>query len=74
MESLKAFLASPAIQKLRAIEQRRTTKTSTQHRAARDRFVTTLRHLDREAKENIVESLRTQADDLDEILGEKFSE
>jgi dynactin complex subunit len=75
MESLKGFLASPAVQKLRHIEQRRVSRTTAKHRAARERLVTTLKHLDREAKESLVETLRTQADDLDEIiLGEKFSE
>ena len=71
MESLTSTfqkaMASPAVKKLRALEQQRVARASAKHTARRERFMQTLQHVDTAIKTELKDSLKTQADDLLEI-------
>lgn len=82
MDSLKTLqtnvqtaLSSPAVKKLRALEQTRMARITAKHAASRARVVSTLEHLDAASKSALsdavtrrAEDLRAQAQDLADLV------
>lgn len=69
MESLQAAfqktMASPAVKKLRALEQRRMARIATTQKARSDRFTKTIQHLDAAAKAELANAATRRADELE---------